>query len=150
MKKMLSVLLAAMLIVTAFGALAEAPTSFTEAPYITNLGTYGDVTERLPVASDVMVEDADYLEIGVYGGELKTSASTSNWTAGKIIEEGLFRFKIDGTVEPNVAKSYEVSDDYTTYTIHLREGMKWSDGQPFTAEDCVWFYNAICLHKVDS
>ncbi len=123
---------------------------YTEAPYITNLGTYGDVTDRLPVESDIMVENADYLEIGVYGGELKTSTSTSSWTAGKIIEEGLFRFTTEGTVEPNVAKGYDVNEDATVYTIHLREGMKWSDGQPFTAEDCVWFYNYICLNKVDS
>lgn len=150
MKKMLSVLLAAMLLAAALGAVAEAPASYSEAPYITNLGIYGSVTDRLPVAEDIMVEDADYLEIGVYGGELKTSASTGNWTAGKIIEEGLFRFKIDGTVEPNVAKGYDVNEDYTVYTIYLREGMKWSDGEPFTAEDCVWFYNQVCLNKVDS
>ena len=28
--------------------------------------------------------------------------------------------------------------------------MKWSDGEPFTAEDCVWFYNVVCLNKLDS
>ncbi len=124
--------------------------AFSEAPFLTNLGIYGSVEDRLPVAEDVMVENAGYLEIGVYGGELKRAANSGNWNAGKPIEEGLFRFTTKGTVEPNVAKGYEVNDTATVYTIYLREGMKWSDGQPFTAEDCVWFYNAICLNKIDS
>ena len=126
---------------------------FTEAPFLTAAGTYGKVEDRLPVADDVMIESMDAagnaLEIGVYGGELKRSAGGGNWDAGKPIEEGLFRFNTSGAVEPNVAKGYDVSDDYTVYTIYLREGMKWSDGEPFTAEDCVWFYNAVCLNKVD-
>lgn len=129
-------------------------TTFTEAPYITAAGIYGSVEDRLPVADDVMVETVDAagnpLEIGVYGGELKRSASSGNWDAGKPIEEGLFRFTTSGTVEPNVAKGWDVNDDYTVYTIYLREGMKWSDGEPFTAEDCVWFYNVVCLNKLDS
>ncbi|MCD7755045.1 MAG: ABC transporter substrate-binding protein [Firmicutes bacterium] len=123
---------------------------YTEAPYITELGIYGDVTDRLPVEEDIMVEDADYLEIGTYGGELKTSTSVSPWTTGKIIEEGLFRFTSEGIVEPNVAKGYDVNDDATVFTIYLREGMKWSDGVDFTAEDCVWFYNTILLNNVDT
>ena len=123
---------------------------YTEAPYITELGIYGNVEDRLPVADDIMVENAGYLEIGVYGGELKRAADGGNWSNGKPIEEGLFRFTTTGSVEPNVAKGYDVNEDATVYTIYLREGMKWSDGAPFTAEDCVWFYNAICMNKIDS
>ncbi len=124
-------------------------TSYSEAPYITELGIYGDVTDRLPVEEDIKVEDADYLEIGTYGGELKTSTSSSSWATGKIIEEGLFLFNSDGTLEANVAKGYDVNDDATVYTIYLREGMKWSDGEDFTAEDCVWYYNYVLLNNVD-
>ena len=145
----MSLALALMLCLGGTAALAESAPAFTEAPFLTEQGIYGDVTDRLPVAGDVMVEDADYLTVGTYGGELKRSAGGGNWDAGKIIEEGLFRFTTSGTVEPNVAKGYTVNEDATVYTITLREGMKWSDGQPFTAEDCVWFYNAVCLNKVD-
>ena len=124
--------------------------SFSEAPYITSLGTDGKVEDRLPVKDDVKVESGGYLVVGKYGGELHRTASTSSWAAGKPIEEGLFLFNSDGTIEPNVAKSVEINADSTVYTIHLREGMRWSDGEPFTAEDCVWFYNVICLNNLDS
>ena len=147
--KWMSLALALTLCLGGTAALAESAPAFTEAPFLTEQGIYGDVTDRLPAAADVMVEDADYLTVGTYGGELKRSAGGGNWDAGKIIEEGLFRFTTSGTVEPNVAKGYTVSEDATVYTITLREGMKWSDGEPFTAEDCVWFYNAVCLNSVD-
>ena len=146
-KKWLSLALAAMLCLSATAALAEAP-AYAEAPFITNLGTFGAVADRLP--TEPMVEDAEYLQIGTYGGELKRSAGGGNWDAGKPIEEGLFRFTTTGEVEPNVAKGYTVNEDATVYTIYLREGMKWSDGAPFTADDCVWFFNDVCLNKVDS
>lgn len=123
----------------------------TQSPYIKDvMGITSEVTDRMPVKDDIMVENAGYLEIGVYGGTLKRAADSGNWYAGKPIEEGLFRFTTQGTIEPNVAKGYEVSADGKVYTIYLREGMRWSDGEPFTAEDCVWFYNAICMNKIDS
>ncbi len=124
---------------------------YTQAPYITEvLKITTPVTDRMPVEEDIFVENAAYLEVGVYGGELKRAGNPGNWGAGKPIEEGLFRFNTQGKVEPNVAKGYEVNADATVYTIRLREGMKWSDGQPFTAEDCVWFYNVVCMNKLDS
>jgi len=48
-----------------------------------------------------------------------------------------------------VAKGYDVSDDGLIYTIYLREGMKWSDGEPFTAEDCVYYYNYMLITGVN-
>ena len=145
MKKLISLALALLMVLSMIPASAE--TAYTEAPYWAGKGLPA-VAERMPV--EPMVEDADYLTIGTYGGELKRSADSGNWNAGKPIEEGLFRFKTDGSVEPNVAKGFDVNEDATVYTIYLREGMKWSDGEPFTAEDCVWFFNDVCLNKIDS
>ncbi|MBQ7850338.1 MAG: ABC transporter substrate-binding protein [Clostridia bacterium] len=145
MKKFFSLALALIMLLGMIPASAEA--AYTDAPYWADKGL-PPVAERLPV--EPMIEDAAYLTIGTYGGELRRSAGGGNWDAGKPIEEGLFRFTTQGTVEANVAKGFDVNEDATVYTIHLREGMKWSDGAPFTAEDCVWFYNAVCLNKVDS
>ncbi len=145
MKKLVSLALALLMLVGMIPASAETA-AYTQAPYWEGKDLPA-VADRLP--AEPMVEDADYLTIGTYGGELKRSAGSGNWGAGKPIEEGLFRFTTEGVVEPNVAKGFSVNEDATVYTVYLREGMKWSDGEPFTAEDCVWFYNAVCLNKVD-
>lgn len=41
----------------------------------------------------------------------------------------------DGNIVPDLAESWEVSDDQLTWTFHLRQGVKWHDGEPFTAAD---------------
>lgn len=46
-------------------------------------------------------------------------------------------------LEPALAESWEVSEDGTVYTFHLREGVTWHDGEPFTAEDVVFTYEQI-------
>jgi peptide/nickel transport system substrate-binding protein len=42
---------------------------------------------------------------------------------------------------PNMAESYAISEDGLTFTFHLRQNMKWSDGVPITAHDFEWTYN---------
>lgn len=49
--------------------------------------------------------------------------------------EGLFNQSADGELVPGVALSYDLSDDKTVYTFHLRPEAKWSDGNPVTAGD---------------
>jgi len=47
-------------------------------------------------------------------------------------------------VVPRLARSWEWSDDGMTLTMHLVEGVKWSDGVPFTADDVLfWYYDNI-------
>ena len=55
-------------------------------------------------------------------------------------------YDLNGTdVIPNVAKDWDISDDGLTYTLYLREGMKWSDGVAFTSEDFVWHFENVIL-----
>lgn len=51
------------------------------------------------------------------------------------IMEGLYRLDADNAPEPAMAESVDISDDKLTYTFHLRDGIKWSNGEPVTAED---------------
>ncbi|WP_028563244.1 ABC transporter substrate-binding protein [Paenibacillus pinihumi] len=116
-----------------------------EAPMLTALvtaGTLPKLEERMPVQSDIMVQEV-VDEIGTYGGDWKMpwTGPGDKWGVGMATEEALFRFNKTGDkVEPNVAKGYEVNDDSTVFTIHLREGMKWSDGVPFTADDVLFYW----------
>ncbi len=52
--------------------------------------------------------------------------------------EQLMDHTADGELVPALAESWDVSDDGLVYTFHLRDGVKWHDGEPFTAADVVW------------
>ena len=49
------------------------------------------------------------------------------------IVDGLVRYGLDGNPEPACAESWDVSPDGLTWTFHLRENLRWSDGMPLTA-----------------
>jgi peptide/nickel transport system substrate-binding protein len=142
---MLSVLL---LTLFSFSVTSLAQTTcetYNESPMLADMVASGDlppVEERLPV-NPVVVEPAS--EIGVYGGEF-----LSLYGGGRISEyrqfgyENLVRWSVDGSqVIPNIAESWEISDDATTYTFKLREGIKWSDGYPFTTDDISFWWEDV-------
>lgn len=52
--------------------------------------------------------------------------------------------------EPGLAESWSVSPDGKTYTLHLRRGLRFSDGQPFTADDVVFSFRVYLDQKIDS
>ncbi|MCF3936274.1 ABC transporter substrate-binding protein [Acuticoccus sp. M5D2P5] len=54
------------------------------------------------------------------------------------IYESLLRYDTDLEPMPSLAQSWEVSDDELTYTFHLKEGVTWHDGEPFSADDVVF------------
>ncbi len=50
----------------------------------------------------------------------------------------------DGTLQEGCAKTWETSEDGLTWTFHLRDGLKWSDGTDLTAEDFVYSWKRVC------
>lgn len=55
-----------------------------------------------------------------------------------LIFRGLLRLNERGEPEPDLATRWEISPDQLTYTFHLRPGVRWHDGAPFTADDVVF------------
>ncbi|WP_414753060.1 ABC transporter substrate-binding protein [Anabaena sp. CCY 9910] len=65
-----------------------------------------------------------------------------------LIYEGLISENYDtGEVEPALAESWTISDDKLKIVFTLREGLKWSDGQPLTVDDVVFTYNDIYFNE---
>jgi len=130
---------------------------YSEAPMLADLvsaGTLPAVEDRLPVESDIFVEQTDAagdaLEIGTYGGVINLSGASGSWGLSRQVMESIIHYNIDGTYYPNVIKSYEHNDDYTVWTFHLREGMKWSDGDDFNADDITFWYYMCHLTNYDT
>ncbi len=61
----------------------------------------------------------------------------------RIVYNGLLKFDGKGNLIPDLAESYEISDDKLSYTFHLRKGIVWHDGEPFTSKDVLFTLNII-------
>ncbi len=124
--------------------------SFSEAPALSKLveeGKLPPVEERLP-DEPAVVEPVE--EIGQYGGTWRRAALSPQDT--KIHQrfgyEPLVRWARDGkTIIPNLCTSWEIGEDGKVYTFHLRKGIKWSDGEPYTADDIMFWYEDILLNE---
>lgn len=109
---------------------------------------------------NVTLNGIDYLQsqapIGVFGGELvistigegpktfnpcNTKDATSSSMAGLMYDGLLTTNPRTGSVVPLLAKSFEINGN--DYIIHLRHGIKWSDGKPITADDVIYTYKDI-------
>jgi len=110
-------------------------------------GKLPPVEERLPDNPPV-VEPVK--RIGKYGGTWRRLAilPTDSLMLTRLGYEPLVRWDRSGRrVVPGIAESWEVKDGGRTYIFHLRKGMKWSDGHPFTSEDILFWYQDVILNK---
>ena len=127
----------------------EVPTpqfaQFREAPLLTQkvqAGLLPPVDQRLP--EDPMVIPVG--KVGSYGGIWRRGYRGSRDYAGFLTAnlQSIVRWTSDGSaVIPSVSKGWEASTDGTQWTFFLREGMKWSDGSPFTADDLVFQFEEV-------
>lgn len=128
------------------------PKSFKEAPQLTELvkaGKLPPVEQRLP--QDPLVIKPVH-EIGKYGGVLRRGftgpGDTINGLRTAAGPDMLLYLDYTLTkIVPNIAKAYELSQDGRVFTVYLRRGMKWSDGDPFDADDFVFAYEDLIQNK---
>jgi peptide/nickel transport system substrate-binding protein len=108
-------------------------------------GKLPSVEQRLP--SDPMVI-TPHEKVGTYGGRWRSGllgVSDTPWISRTMGNDPLLRWAPDLTgVIPNFASKWEVANDGTEFTFYLRKGVKWSDGQPCTADDFMfWFEDVV-------
>ena len=63
------------------------------------------------------------------------AASEADRDLTELIYAGLLKSDGQGGLKPELAEKYEISEDNLTYTFFLKENLRWSDGQPITAQD---------------
>lgn len=99
-------------------------------------GELPPVAERLP-ANPLVVTPVE--SVGTYGGTWHSGLRgglDNAWIARTVAYDGLVRYDREWKqIIPNLAESWEVSEDAKTYTFHLRKGLKWNNGTPFTSAD---------------
>ena len=145
----------AWIVVASLALTAGLAQEYTQAPALdpqVESGELPAVAERLP-ANPRVLEPIE--RIGTYGG---------TWNIANLGVGGGWRFKSTGydqlvswipetrdfsiaEIVPNVAGDFEYNDDATEYTFRLREGLKWSDGQPFTADDILFWYEDVLMNE---
>lgn len=128
-------------------AAVAAPGSYNEVPFFAEAvaaGTLPPIEERIPVEPFVVgpgiLNSEQWLdwEVGNYGGTIRVP-SLNGTSHEMLLALGMtiLRAPDQSTKDPlpAIVSSYETNADYTEYTLTIRKGLKWSDGQPVTTED---------------
>ena len=133
-KKVLSLLLAVCMVVglTACGSSDNAGTETNQAADAATTVSTGDKELAVQIGPDPETIDPA-LNSAVDGGNMLLHS-----------HECLLIVDESGNLQPGQAESYEVSEDGLTWTFHLREGLKWSDGSDLTANDFVYSWKRVC------
>jgi peptide/nickel transport system substrate-binding protein len=130
---------------------AAMPKAFKEAPMLAQLvqsGQLPPVEQRLP--QEPMVLKPAH-EVGRYGGTWRRAftgpADGENMNRIMATDKMLHVDFTGVKIVPSVAKDWKLEDGGRTTTLFLRKGLKWSDGQPFTADDLMFWYEDLYSNK---
>ena len=130
---------------------------------VAKAGDYGQAPQlgemvqagKLPPLEERLPDDPLILEplekIGQYGGTWHRFSTLEEWSHFRMAMYGwsLVRWKetSDGyTVVPNLVKIWESNSDKSSWTLHFREGVRWSDGAPLTVDDFLFWWREMALN----
>lgn len=156
MKAMVSLIsLCALVLLTALPAVASEaePLTLQEPPALVEQVQAGElppVTERVPAKPfvDQLLASSDTLEPGRYGGSIRLLMGKAK-DIRQLVVYGYARligFNENVELEADLLESFEVKQQ-REFTFHLRPGHRWSDGEPFTAEDFRYFWEDMAMNE---
>ena len=120
----------------------ESETEDSSKPSVSATGLYPGTADSGSITVDIDTEPPDM-----------NSTTTTDTICIMILKntmENLVRLDEKDNIKPAAAESWDVSDDGLTYTFHLREGMKWANGDPVTAHDYEFGWKTVIEPSVAS
>jgi len=127
---------------TAVPEVREAPTLHE----LVKAGSLPSVDERIPVDPLLITP---YEQIGKYGGTWHRFDTSSS---GSHVAMAMYGYSIVHWVQDGLdkrgglCKNWEANADTTEWTFFFRKGTKWSDGEPFTVDDILFWWEDMCLN----
>lgn len=139
-KLLASILIVAMTVSMFTGCGAKKSTSKTDTQdtntqETTATGLYPGTTEENAITVNIQSEPPEMNSI--------TTTDTTSFSVIRHIMENLVMLDENDQVIPGVATDWKVSDDGLVYTFNLRDDMKWSNGEPVTANDFVFAWTSL-------
>ncbi|APU16447.1 MULTISPECIES: ABC transporter substrate-binding protein [Actinoalloteichus] len=134
-----------------FGDTAGGDPDALESPLLAERVAAGELpplTERLPV-NPLVVEPWE--STGRFGGTIRRAQTDAldNGILQAFAGVGLLEWnKAADASQPSLAETFEKSDDNRVYTFVLREGLRWSDGEPFTSADVLFTVDRFLKNDV--
>jgi ABC-type transport system substrate-binding protein len=115
---------------------------------------------EIPLNPKVIGPEQGLTELGKPGGKIVIGTTVGPKTLNPLVAQETSSTAITGMmnaglvevnpltaeIEPALASSWEISEDKKTITFHLRKGIKWSDGEPFTADDVIFTFNDLVFN----
>ena len=152
MKKSLSILLVLVMVLALCPAFASAEAAaYTEAPALAakvQAGELPPVEERLPSDPEVI----EVAEVGTYGGTWRQAVMTGTFNHAQSHVTGYLNYNAiiyardKQTITTSYLSEFSCNEDYTVFSFKLREGLKWSDGEPVTTEDVEFWFNDVVFN----
>jgi len=108
---------------------------------ISAVAFYYHLTKAIPIAGGEYIEGV----VGqpVYVNPVLATGNDADMDLCTLIYSGLFKYDPKGEIVPDLAESYEVSDDKLTYTVHLKKDIKWQNEEVFSADDVLFTIQTI-------